>query len=187
MLASESEHLALVREGFAAKTKSPWLDRHGECRVLAPLRRGEPLLHSALSLLFNEPPVHFVSRLYRSFEAAQYGGGGAQHATSLKTTWRLDGGQTTEELLYLVTVCRDGELAAVDKLLDLPPFNMSLATLNLSVPDIETRKLLDLIARTANEGLKRHPLPPSIAKIVESGALAPPPPRMVQRQYTGDI
>ena len=191
------EHLALVREGFMARSKTQWLDNHGECRVLAPLR-GEPLLHATLSLLFNEPPVHFVSRLYRSFSMGGGAHGAVRSAQSLKATWQLDGSQTTEELTYLVTVCKDAELAAVNQLLDLAPFHMSLGTLVLSVPDAETRKLLAQITQTATQNLKKKPLSPAIAKLLATAGAAPPPsppagsravydPPALNRQFTGDI
>ena len=154
---------------------------------------------------------------------------------SLKATWQLDGAQTTEELTYLVTVCKDTELAAVNqyarrtsrqpafhsqqlhtnvqgtparrlaarRLLDMPPFNMDLATMVLSVPDSETRKLLALIVETAMAGLKRHGLPPFVAKLVQAGAMSSAgvtpgaardhaqgqgqPPSDLNRQYSGRI
>ena len=52
-------------------------------------------------------------------------------------------------MTHLVTVCRDAQLRRVAELLDLAPYNTSLGTIILSVPDSETRKLLAFIADTA--------------------------------------
>ena len=139
------DHLTLVRAGFEDKGGQTWLDANGECRVLSRMR-GDPLLHTALSLLFNEPSVHWVSRLHRTFNSQ---GRDGKATASLKASWKLEGGLTTETLTDLVTVCKDGELGRVNEILDLPPFNMSLGTLVLGVPDSETRKLLSLIVETA--------------------------------------
>ena len=53
-----------------------------------------------------------------------------------------------------MTGCKDGHLARVAETLDLAPYNQSLATLILAVPDAETRKLLAEIADTATNARK---------------------------------
>ena len=148
------EFLGEAREAFASKNGS-WLDVNGESRVLSRLK-GDTLLHCALSVLFNEPAVHFVNRLYRELATIQpqpskekSGAGRQRRPSSIKSTWQLDGGAATESLTHLVTVCRDAQLRRVAELLDLAPYNTSLGTIILSVPDSETRKLLAFIADTA--------------------------------------
>jgi len=164
------EHLDLVRAAFEAKMGAEWLDANLLPRVLKGMR-GEPLLHAALSLCFNDTQYYFVNYLFNTCGGNTSGSrshGKLRSTGSLKATWQLEGKQCTEAMSHLVTLCKDRQLATVGQLLPLAPFSMSLGTLVLSVPDSETRKLLSLVVDTACR-------PSTTAAAAAASATAPPP------------
>jgi len=135
------EHLEHVRNGFVARSGEKWHDQRCQPKVLKNIRGNAVVnhMHAALSLCFDEPQYYFANFLYNECNTQASSPAVVNTASG---TWSTTAKTVTEALSHLVTLCKDNQLAAVNKLLSEPPFDRSLGDLVLQVTDSDTRNLL---------------------------------------------